>query len=227
MRTPRLLAVALTLTAALSAAGCVTVSAGSTTPTAAPSQAQQELDGLTVAAPQTMAGYSRDRFPHWSQQGNACDTREYVLKRDGTSVQTSQNCRATSGKWLSRYDNKTVTDATTLDIDHMVPLANAWRSGANTWTDDKRSEFANDITRPQLFAVSASVNRAKGDQDPSQWKPPYRGYWCEYAQDWIAVKRHWELTVTEAEKKALVDMLGTCQWQSSGQPTSKPAPAAS
>jgi hypothetical protein len=218
VRTTRLLAAVLTLSAALVSGGCVQSSSG-TTPGIDPSRSQHELDGLTVAAPQSMAGYSRDRFPHWSQQGNSCDTREFVLKRDGRSVQANQNCKATSGQWLSRYDNKTVTDAGALDIDHMVPLANAWRSGANSWTDDKRSQFANDITRPQLFAVSLSVNRAKGDQDPSQWKPPYRGYWCEYAQNWVAVKRHWQLTVTEAEKKALVDMLGTCQWQSSGQPT--------
>ncbi|GAA1807384.1 HNH endonuclease family protein [Planosporangium flavigriseum] len=218
MRTPRLLAAVLALGTALSASGCVQASSG-TSPSTDPSRAQHELDGLTVATSQSMAGYSRDRFPHWSQQGNGCDTREFVLKRDGKSVNVNQNCRITSGQWHSRYDNKTVNDASALDIDHMVPLANAWRSGANSWSDDKRSQFANDITRPQLFAVSSSVNRAKGDQDPSQWKPPYRGYWCQYAQDWVTVKRYWQLTVTETEKKALVDMLGTCQWQSSGQPT--------
>jgi hypothetical protein len=218
VRTPRLLSAVLTLSAVLSAAACAPTGSA-TTPGVGPSRSQHELDGLTIAAPQSMAGYSRDRFPHWSQQGNGCDTREFVLKRDGRSVQTNQNCKATSGQWLSRYDNKTVTDAGALDIDHMVPLANAWRSGANSWTDDKRSQFANDTTRPQLFAVSSGVNRGKGDQDPSQWKPPYRGYWCEYAQNWVAVKRYWQLTVTDAEKKALVDMLGTCQWQSSGQPT--------
>jgi hypothetical protein len=166
-----------------------------------------------------MAGYSRDRFPHWKQQGGNCDTREVVLKRDGTKVQVNASCHVVSGTWLSVYDNKTFTDALQIDIDHMVPLANAWRSGANDWTDDKRSEFANDLTRPQLLAVSASTNRAKGDQDPSQWKPPNRGYWCQYAEHWIAVKTYWQLTVTQAEKTALVKMLETCPWQTSGQPT--------
>ena len=74
-----------------------------------------------------------------------------------------------------------------------------------------RVDFANDLTRPQLIAVSATSNRAKGDQDPSQWKPPKRGYWCEYAQDWVAVKHHWELSVTSEEKAALEDMLDTCR----------------
>jgi hypothetical protein len=222
VRTPRFPTVVLTVLALLApllTAGCVAVGSGTapgTTPGTAPgadsSQARQDLDALIVAAPRSMAGYSRDRFPHWiRQQGSECDTREYVLKRDGTAVRTSQSCRVTSGRWVSPYDNRTVTDPNLLDIDHMVPLANAWRSGANDWIDGKRTEFANDITRPQLLAVSASVNRAKGDQDPAQWKPPYRGYWCRYAQSWIAVKRYWQLTVTDAEKAALVDMLRTCQ----------------
>jgi hypothetical protein len=215
VHTPRLFIAALALAGALSTAGCVTVGQGSA-PGVEPSQSRQDLDALTVAAPQSMAGYSRERFPHWNQQGNGCDTREYVLKRDGKAVKTDKSCHATSGQWLSLYDNKTVSSPDSLDIDHMVPLANAWRSGANSWTDDQRSQFANDITRPQLFAVSASVNRAKGDQDPSQWKPPFRGYWCEYAKNWVTVKRYWKLTVTAPEKTALADMLGTCVTGGSG-----------
>ena len=82
----------------------------------------------------------------------------------------------------------------------MVPLANAWRTGAADWTDAQRSDFANDLTRPQLLAVSLSTNRSKGDQDPSEWKPPRRSYWCVYAQRWVAVKDYWKLRVTAAEK---------------------------
>ena len=92
----------------------------------------------------------------------------------------------------------------------MVPLANAWRSGAKNWTDNQREQFANDLTRPQLLAVDASDNRAKGDQDPAQWKPPNQAFWCAYATNWITVKAHWQLTVTTAEKAALRGMLGTC-----------------
>jgi Protein of unknown function (DUF1524) len=115
------------------------------------------------------------------------------------------------GRWSSVYDGRTFTDPSDVDIDHMVPLANAWRSGANEWNDNERGAFANDLDRPQLFAVSASSNRSKGDQDPSQWKPPNRDHWCKYAEDWIAVKHHWELTVTSDEKATLGDMLGTCR----------------
>jgi hypothetical protein len=91
-----------------------------------------------------------------------------------------------------------------------VPLANAWRSGAAAWTTAQREDFANDLDDPQLVAVSAGSNRSKGDQDPSTWKPPATGEWCQYAEDWVAVKTHWKLSVTTAEKSALADMLEKC-----------------
>ncbi len=173
--------------------------------------ATQHLAELTVANPQSMAGYSRTRFPHWIEQGNGCDTRDVVLKRQGQGVVVAPgSCKISAGSWLSPYDGVTYADPQKLDIDHLVPLANAWRSGARGWTDDQRQEFANDLSRPQLIAVSLTQNRAKGDQDPSQWKPPNHDYWCQYAQDWVTVKYFWRLTVTAAEKTTLTDMLGTC-----------------
>ncbi|MBN1171600.1 MAG: HNH endonuclease [Micromonosporaceae bacterium] len=173
-------------------------------------QATADLATLRVATANSMKGYSRDRFPHWSDQGDGCDTRDVVLKRDGSNVKIKNSCTITSGKWTSVYDNKTFTDPGKLDIDHMVPLANAWRSGADSWEDTKRSSFANDLTRPQLLAVSATTNRSKGDQDPSQWTPPNKAYWCVYATKWITVKSQWDLTVTAAEKSKLAEMLETC-----------------
>jgi hypothetical protein len=130
------------------------------------------------------------------------------------------------GEWFSVYDGRVLTGPDQVDIDHTVPLANAWRTGAAKWDDDKRADFANDLTRPELIAVSRTSNRSKGDQDPAQWRPPNRGYWCEYAMDWIAVKHHWRLTVTAAEKAALLDMLETCP-RSSAPPTSRPPLAGS
>lgn len=167
------------------------------------------LNRLAVANPGAMRGYSRAKFPHWRSTGDNCDVRDTVLKRDGTRIRT-RGCNVVDGSWTSVYDGDRFTDPAKVDIDHMVPLANAWRSGAATWTDDKRSEFANDLTRPQLIAVSATSNRAKGDQDPSTWKPQRSEIWCQYAQDWIAVKSHWKLSVTAAEKKHLTDMLEKC-----------------
>lgn len=172
--------------------------------------ARARLSTLTVAKQRSMAGYSRDRFPHWRGVGGGCDTRDAVLRRDGTGVVVSAECHITAGSWRSPYDGKTWTDPQRVDIDHVVPLANAWRSGADAWTDARRADFANDLTRPQLLAVTAAVNRAKGDQDPSQWKPPDRTFWCGYADRWITVKAYYHLTVTGAERAALSDMLATC-----------------
>ncbi|MEV4758916.1 HNH endonuclease family protein [Micromonospora sp. NPDC049559] len=171
--------------------------------------ATTQLGQLTVAKAASMKGYSRDRFPHWRETGKNCDVRDSVLQRDGTGIKLS-GCNVVGGRWTSAYDKGTFTDPSDVDIDHMVPLANAWRSGADRWDDSKRGDFANDLTRPQLLAVSASSNRSKGDQDPSQWKPPNRDYWCKYAEDWVTVKHYWRLSVTEAEKSALEEMLAAC-----------------
>lgn len=171
--------------------------------------ARRQLDELDVGQWAAMQGYSRDRFEHWLTV-DGCDVRQTVLARDGEDVETDDDCRVVDGTWHSAFDGETVTDPGEIDIDHMVPLANAWRTGAADWDDDRRAGFANDLDRPQLIAVSATSNRAKGDQDPSQWQPPERGYWCRYAHDWVAVKHHWELWVTQEEKDALADMLDSC-----------------
>ncbi|MCJ1676678.1 HNH endonuclease family protein [Streptomyces sp. APSN-46.1] len=172
--------------------------------------ARTRLAGLKVAEAGTMAGYSRDRFTHWAEQGDKCDTREVVLKRDGTDVARDSECRAVSGRWKSLYDGVAVNDAGKLDIDHMVPLAEAWRSGAAGWDAARREAFANDLTHPQLLAVSASSNRSKGDQSPDLWQPPDKGSWCQYGRAWTAVKSDYGLTVTEPEKAMLTTMINTC-----------------
>ncbi|WP_446217315.1 HNH endonuclease family protein [Micromonospora sp. IBHARD004] len=205
-------AVAAALAAAitLGAAGCVPVDEPETPPSSAGNVSQQ-LGELTVASAGSMKGYSRARFPHWRDTGKNCDVRDTVLQRDGESIKLS-GCNVVGGHWESAYDGRVFTDPSDVDIDHVVPLANAWRSGADEWDDSKRGDFANDLTRPQLIAVSLTSNRAKGDQDPSQWKPANRSYWCQYAADWVTVKHYWRLTLTSAEKTALTDMLEGCTW---------------
>jgi hypothetical protein len=91
------------------------------------STAKSELAALTVAAQGSQDGYSRDLFPHWITISGSCDTRETVLKRDGTGVVQSSSCAATSGTWVSPYDGGTWTAASDVDIDHLVPLSNAWK----------------------------------------------------------------------------------------------------
>ncbi|MGX4733221.1 HNH endonuclease family protein [Kitasatospora griseola] len=173
-------------------------------------QARSELDELVVEAPHSMDGYTREKFPHWIRQYGTCDTREAVLARDGQDVVQDDQCRAVSGTWTSPYDGKVFTDAKALDIDHLVPLAASWRSGADTWTTDKRKQFANDLTHSQLVAVSAASNRAKADKGPDAWRPPLRSYWCTYSRAWTDIKHIYGLSVTEPEKSALTEMLDTC-----------------
>ncbi|KAF2730766.1 secreted protein [Polyplosphaeria fusca] len=174
------------------------------------SSANSMLSGLTVAAQGSQDGYSRDLFPHWITQSGTCDTRETVLKRDGTNVVTSSSCAATSGSWFSPYDGATWSAASDVDIDHVVPLSNAWKSGAASWTTSQRQAFANDLSNPQLIAVTDNVNQSKGDKGPEDWKPPLSSYYCTYAKMWIKVKDTYSLTVTSAEKSALTSMMGTC-----------------
>ncbi|KAJ2974209.1 hypothetical protein NQ176_g6177 [Zarea fungicola] len=172
--------------------------------------AKSELDGLRVAPSGSSDGYSRTEFPHWINIEGKCNTREYVLKRDGDNVTTNSACKVQSGTWKSPYDGATWTEATDLDIDHMVPLKNAWISGASSWTKAQRQDFANDIKRPQLWAVTNKANRAKGDRSPDLWKPPLRTFYCTYAKSWVQVKSYHKLSVTSAEKSALGSMLDTC-----------------
>ena len=200
--------------AALTAIAAWTLNAGPAlasppTPPSA-STAATELAGLTVKTEGSTTGYSRDKFPHWINQSGTCDTREQVLKRDGTGVTVDSSCQPTAGSWYSVYDKTTFTDSSDVDIDHIVPLAEAWKSGASSWTQARRQEFANNLTISQLIAVSASSNRSKGDRDPSAWQPTNTAVHCIYARYWIWVKYTYGLSLQSAEKTALTQMLGTC-----------------
>jgi hypothetical protein len=202
------LAVAVVAGAALVATG---TPAGATPPgIPSASTARAELSTLTVAPAGSGTGYSRDLFPHWHTVSGSCNTRETVLIRDGRNVVTDSSCAAVSGSWFSPYDGATWTAASDVDIDHVVPLKNAWISGASAWTTSKREAFANDLTHPQLIAVTDDVNQAKGDKSPDAWKPPLTSFYCTYARMWIQVKSTWALKVTSAEKSALTSMLNTC-----------------
>lgn len=177
---------------------------------ASAAQAASDLKQLKVTAHESMTGYKRDNFKTWDSQGGGCDTRDVVLKRDGKDVTATSSCKITHGTWVSPYNGKTYTSPTQIQIDHVVPLGNAWVSGAQDWSASKREDFANDLTRPQLLAVDGSDNESKGDDDPSAWRPPNHDFWCSYAKNWITVKAYWKLTITATEESALHEMLQTC-----------------
>ncbi|MFE2495576.1 HNH endonuclease family protein [Streptomyces scopuliridis] len=203
----------LAATAALAAATTLltapTAQAAMPTPVSA-ATARTYLSQLTVQAEGSSTGYSRDLFPHWITQSGACNTREVVLKRDGSNVQQDSSCAAVSGTWYSEYDGATWSAASDVDIDHMVPLSEAWKSGANSWSTAQRQAFANDLTRPQLIAVTDNVNQSKGDKDPAVWMPPRAAYKCTYVRAWVQVKYYYNLKVDSAEKSALQSTLNGC-----------------
>jgi len=207
----RRLSILAALTGLIASAGLLngpTASAALPTPVSA-ATARTYLASLTVAT-EDRTGYDRDLFPTWITISGTCNTREYVIKRDGSNVVTNSACTATSGSWYSQYDGVTTTDPSTFDIDHLVPLAEAWDSGASEWTTARRQAFANDVTRPQLIAVSASSNRSKSDQDPAEWVPTRSAYVCTYVRAWVQVKYYYDLSVDSAEKSALTSYLAGC-----------------
>jgi hypothetical protein len=177
------------------------------------------LEGLTVAPVGSMAGYSREEFPHWASEAashgwtepdGSCDVRDAALIRDGEGVEIDDDCYITAGTWLDPYTGRTLTDSSEVDIDHVVPLANAWRSGASSagWSIVDREAYAND---PKvLLSTDDGANQIKGDKGPEAWKPPNRDYWCEYSRRWVWIKSDWQLTINPAEDSALRRMLGTC-----------------
>jgi hypothetical protein len=161
------------------------------------------------------AGYSRDLFRHWiDADGDRCNTREEVLIAESTTrAQVDAfGCTVIAGDWFSPFDGRAHTDPSNLDIDHLVPLKEAWDSGAHSWSSTQRERFANDLSDGRaLIAVTSGVNRSKGDRDPSQWLPPRSAYICTYVSDWIAVKYQWNLSMDSSEWGRLKNLLnGQC-----------------
>lgn len=168
------------------------------------------IDALSVRQ-ESQVTYERDYFEHWiDADSNGCDTRAEVLKTESrVEVSIGEDCQIVDGSWDSYYDGETTAEPSDLDIDHVVPLAEAWRSGAWDWTDAKRRDYANDLAHDEtLVAVSASSNRSKGDKDPDAWLPDEGR--CRYLAEWVAVKTQWSLSIDDAEATALRDSARTC-----------------
>lgn len=165
--------------------------------------------------PADIPAYDRGEWRHWTDEDRDCqDARQEVLIEESASPVTykdSDECRVAEGEWDGPYTGERFTDPSDLDVDHMVPLGNAHRSGGWLWSESRRRDYANDLSYPgHLIAVQNSANRAKGADGPEEWRPPDRDYWCQYATDWITIKNTWKLTATEAEAASLSEMLNTC-----------------
>jgi hypothetical protein len=172
--------------------------------------ARSELNGLTVASRTHAGTYRSTLFPTWDIVSGTCDTRESVIKQDGHDVKTNTQCTALSGSWHTTYDGGVWDKVSSVTVDEMVPLKNAWESGAWDWTSDKRERFANDMKNPQLTTINVDLAKLKGSKSPDAWKPPLTTDYCDYAKAWVQVKSFYTLTVTTAEKAALTSMLNSC-----------------
>lgn len=177
---------------------------------ASKSSALTMLKKLKVSS-EAKNSYSRSKFKHWtSNNSTKCNTRIAVLKAESKKKVKMSGCTIKSGSWVSAYDGKKFTNPSKMDIDHMVPLKEAWESGAYKWTSKTREKFANDLGyKNSLIAVSASSNRSKSDKDPNNWMPKKSK--CSYTANWISVKYRWGLTVDKSEKSYLTKTVKSCK----------------
>ncbi|OKJ52563.1 HNH endonuclease family protein [Streptomyces sp. CB02261] len=167
-------------------------------------------------ADESRAGYQRDSFKHWNRGldlTDGCNTRNEVLLAEATAAPTvAAGCKLSAGTWLSYYDGQEVNDPAKLDIDHMVPLAESWDSGASAWTPERREAYANDQdAATSLVAVTARTNRSKADQDPREWMPPLPDAHCRYVSEWVATKLRWGLAADQGEADALKVYADACE----------------
>jgi hypothetical protein len=179
--------------------------------------ARTSLAALPLATPGRLDGYSRDcdkgacvfGQPWFDTDGDGCDQRSQVLARDLADVQRKPGrCGVQSGTLDDPYTGSRVTSVSKIQIDHVVPLAEMWRSGAAGWPQEKRVAAANDLRN--LVAVEGKINQSKGDKTPDEWMPPSAAYACSYGRIYVTVKAAYGLSVAPAERSALEKALATC-----------------
>jgi hypothetical protein len=185
------------------------------------------LNGLDGAR-EHVAGYERSAFRHWvDADGDGCDARDEVLRQESVATpRPGSECGLGGGRWSSRYDGDVTSDSSTFDVDHMVPLNEAWQSGAWRWTSARRQAYANDLGyRASLIAVSAPSNRSKSDREPQDWMPARSRFACTYLTRWVAVKHRWDLAVDRRERAFLRSGLRACGWPRAPRPGTPAVPA--
>ena len=171
---------------------------------------------IVAEVPDDIPEYDRSQWRHWTDEDGDCqDTRQEVLVAESlveVSFETDRKCRVATGRWYGAFTGAFVEEPGALDIDHLVPLKSAHRSGGWRWDAAKKAEYANLLEDDDhLIAVTAGANRSKGAKGPEEWAPPEAGYWCRYATDWTEVKSRWLLTMTQRESEIVMDMVHTCE----------------
>jgi hypothetical protein len=187
---------------------------------AKPGSAMKALNRLKVKEMTSGAGYDRDgKFGEaWIDvDGNGCDTRNDILRRDFSRVTRSDGCLIYTGVIRDKYTGKRISftrgqgTSLAVQVDHVVALHNAWMTGGRRLSYEMRVALANDPLN--LQAVDGPTNSRKSDSDASWWLPPRRNYQCAYVARQISVKRAYRLWVTPDEKIAMQAVLTTCPRQ--------------
>ena len=143
--------------------------------------------------------YNREDWGNWiDEDGDGLNTRHEVLAEESLIKPVISNNKVVSGKWFDKYTGKYFTNPSDLDIDHLVPLKNAYISGASNWSKKKKSRYYNYLKYDNhLIAVSKSANRNKSDKSPVDWLPPNEEYQCEYVREWFKIKTAWGLAIED------------------------------
>lgn len=184
------------------------------------SRALVQLDTIPVKGRAPKTGYSRDEFgPAWSDvDHNGCDTRNDILARDlidKTFKPGTNNCVVARGTLADKYTGTTIKfmrgqdTSSKVQIDHVVPLSDAWQKGAQQLSQDQREELANDPLN--LMAADGPTNAAKGDSDAATWLPPNKAFRCEYVARQTSVKAKYSLWVTQSEHDVIARILDGCK----------------
>jgi hypothetical protein len=193
-----------------------TTSAATAVTTSTAKRTTSSLVPLTIASSSHQDTYNRAAdFGGFVAVDGCKNSRAILLIRTSrvpVTFTSSAECTVKTGRWTDPWSGTTTTVAHDLQVDHTVPLANAWRSGAWAWTHEQRIAYANDLAdTDHLVAILSSENEAKGDDGPDQWKPPNPAAWCRYATAWDRIDAKWHLSVTPAEWNAIVTMAATCK----------------
>lgn len=180
-------------------------------------EAVTALQTLPVKGRAPKTDYSREQFGNGWSEMNGCDMRNVILHRDLKEPAVNEKCQVTSGTLHDPYTDKSIAftrGAHTSDdvqIDHVVALSDAWQKGAQQLTPERRAQLANDPL--ELIAVDGPANQQKSDGDAATWLPPNKPFRCQYVARQIAIKKKYELWVTQAEKNAMERVLSACPGQ--------------
>lgn len=155
-----------------------------------------------MGSEERLHGYDRkELFGTWTDADGDCRNSRAETLEHSSLAPVDEACTIHEGKWFDPYTGDTLTRAQDLDIDHIVPLKEAWLSGAFAWTREERVAYAND---PEvLLAVGKHANRRKSDKDPARWMPENEAFRAEYAQRWSRIKLRFHLTADSLERDAL------------------------